>query len=95
MPTSSITKRLLISGTVQGVGYRAWMARTAPQYQLSGWVRNLRDGRVEAMLRGEAVEIDAMVQACYRGPGQALVARLLVEDCDASLPSGFYIAADA
>jgi acylphosphatase len=65
--------RLIISGRVQGVGFRAWTCREARRRGLRGWVRNLSDGTVEALLIGKAAAIDAMAQACRQGPSMAHV----------------------
>lgn len=74
---------LSISGRVQGVGFRAWTVREARRHALLGWVRNRYDGRVEALLIGEAQEVEAMIEACRRGPALARVddlQRLPAED---------------
>ncbi|WP_321337825.1 acylphosphatase [Breoghania sp.] len=60
--------QVLISGRVQGVGYRAWCEETATSLGLSGWVRNLRSGEVEAVFSGEARAVKAMVAQCGEGP---------------------------
>lgn len=60
--------RLLIRGRVQGVGYRAWMIRRATALEVSGWVRNLPDGRVEAWLDGPDEAVAALVAAAEEGP---------------------------
>jgi acylphosphatase len=60
--------RVIITGRVQGVGYRAWTVETAGRLQLSGWVRNRRDGTVEAVFCGEAAAVTAMFEACKKGP---------------------------
>jgi acylphosphatase len=65
--------RLRIAGRVQGVGYRDWLLREATRNGLSGWVRNRRDGTVEALLAGEADAVQAVVIACRRGPPLARV----------------------
>jgi acylphosphatase len=65
--------RIVISGQVQGVGFRMWTCRQAERLGLRGWVRNRRDGRVEALLIGEASAIDTMTDACRRGPRLATV----------------------
>lgn len=65
--------RLLISGRVQGVGFRAWAARKAAGLGLSGWVRNLTDGRVEALVHGPSVDVARFIQLCHRGPMMAQV----------------------
>lgn len=64
---------LMLRGRVQGVGYRAWCAREAEMLGLRGWVRNRRNGAVEAVLAGPAASVDAMVEACRRGPPGARV----------------------
>jgi acylphosphatase len=62
-----------ITGRVQGVGYRAWAANRALQLGLKGWVRNRRDGSVEAVFKGEEQAIVNMVDECWRGPRSAAV----------------------
>ncbi|AKR57045.1 Acylphosphate phosphohydrolase [Devosia sp. H5989] len=62
-----------ISGLVQGVGFRAWAEREAVLRNLSGWVRNRRNGTVEAVFAGEAAVVEDMVQACWTGPYSAMV----------------------
>jgi acylphosphatase len=62
-----------ISGRVQGVGYRAWAQKTARKLNLTGWVRNLTDGSVEAMARGPQAAVDALVTASESGPVSARV----------------------
>jgi acylphosphatase len=64
----AIAIRLRIEGRVQGVGYRAWLEREASARGLSGWVRNRRDGSVEALLIGPADAVEAAIAACARGP---------------------------
>jgi acylphosphatase len=79
--TTSI--RLRIEGRVQGVGYRAWLEREARSRGLRGWVRNRRDGSVEALLIGEDDAVEAAAAACARGPRLAKVSaveRSPVED---------------
>jgi acylphosphatase len=72
MPNSrSILVR--ISGRVQGVGYRDWTQRKAIGLGLSGWVRNLASGEVEALFSGSAEAVEAMLAACRRGPQLARV----------------------
>lgn len=76
------TVHVLISGRVQGVGYRAWAADEAMARDLSGWVRNRRDGGVEAVFSGEAPRVDAMIAACSRGPRLAAVRAVDVQECE-------------
>ena len=67
------TLRLLIRGRVQGVGFRYAFADEARSRQLRGWVRNRRDGCVEAIVSGPAADIDAIVAWSRRGPAAAQV----------------------
>lgn len=59
---------LLIHGRVQGVGYRAFLEREAVARGVSGWVRNLRSGEVEAVVAGSEEAVEALVEACRKGP---------------------------
>jgi acylphosphatase len=72
--------RVIVTGSVQGVGYRAWVEREAETRRLSGWVRNRRDGAVEAVLSGDATVVGAMIEACRSGPRMAAVENVAVED---------------
>ena len=65
--------RVVISGRVQGVGYRAWTEYTAIELGLEGWVRNRRDGTVEALFAGPHEAVEAMLEACRQGPPGARV----------------------
>jgi len=65
--------RVVIRGRVQGVGYRAWAEYTAQERGVAGWVRNRRDGAVEALFAGMADDVLAMIEACREGPPGALV----------------------
>ena len=58
---------------MQGVGYRAWMVRQAGTLNVDGWVRNRADGRVEAMLLGDAALLERLHRACLLGPPGARV----------------------
>jgi len=62
-----------ISGTVQGVWFRAWTMQEAQARGLDGWVRNRRDGRVEAVFAGPAARVDEMLVVCRSGPPAAEV----------------------
>lgn len=84
---------LLISGRVQGVGFRAFVEGTARDLGVAGWVRNRSDGRVEAHLEGDADAVEQAIQACRRGPGAGRVDDLRVADVDAAGHGGFEIRA--
>ena len=66
-------RHVVIHGRVQGVGYRAWTEVTALERGLEGWVRNRRDGSVEAVFGGPEDGVDAMIAECRRGPPGARV----------------------
>jgi acylphosphatase len=70
---SGVIRHVTISGRVQGVGYRAFVDHEARARHLDGWVRNRRDGRVEAVFAGRAEAVTAMIAACRRGPSSARV----------------------
>jgi len=69
---------LFITGRVQGVFFRASTQEEAQRYELTGWVRNLRDGRVEAVIEGEEENVRSMVAWCRTGPPHAVVNHLSV-----------------
>lgn len=69
-----------VAGRVQGVWYRASAARKASELGLTGWVRNLPDGRVELVAEGNAETVDALLSWCRRGPPLARVAGLDVRE---------------
>ncbi len=75
-----IRRRLLISGRVQGIGYRYSCRRVAESAGVSGWCRNLPDGRVEAALEGEAEAVERVLDWCRRGPSRAEVTDVDVTD---------------
>ncbi|MEE4350428.1 MAG: acylphosphatase [Pacificimonas sp.] len=82
---------LIISGRVQGVGYRAWLRDTATAHGLSGWVRNREDGTVEAVIAGSPDDVDAVIAACHRGPPAASVAQVAATQGAAPDGEGFDI----
>lgn len=73
-----VQARLLISGVVQGVGYRYSCRREGIGLGVTGWVRNLPDGRVEALIQGSQTQVDALIKWCYRGPEEARVSNIEV-----------------
>lgn len=64
---------VLIRGDVQGVGFRAWVHQHAQLHGLAGWVRNRRDGTVEAVFSGPDDTVEVMLTACRQGPPSARV----------------------
>ncbi len=86
--------RLRITGRVQGVGFRAFVADEAEARGLIGWVRNRVDGSVEAVIAGEYDVVDDLIAACRRGPRGARVDNIAIEDAgerDFTARSGFEI----
>src|SRR5262249_52105563 len=66
-------RHVIIRGRVQRIGYRAWTQSAASDLDLAGWVRNRRDGSVEAVFAGSNELVDAMLEACRKGPSGARV----------------------
>ncbi|HNE43304.1 MAG TPA: acylphosphatase [Rhodocyclaceae bacterium] len=85
-----ITRHLRISGLVQGVGYRWSMVEEATRLGLDGWVRNRRDGSVEAIARGDPATLIRLTEWAHRGPPGARVEKVIVCDCDDIPPPGFH-----
>jgi acylphosphatase len=71
--SDDIIRHVVVRGRVQGVGYRAFVEDEAMQHRLRGWVRNRRDGSVEAVFVGPRLVVEAMIEACRRGPMSARV----------------------
>jgi acylphosphatase len=67
------TVKLIITGRVQGVGFRDWAERQARQAGLAGYVRNRREGTVELVISGSEANVDAMLAQCRKGPRLAIV----------------------
>lgn len=83
--------RVRIYGRVQGVGFRYWLARQAEARGIAGWVRNRRDGSVEAVLAGPPRLVAEMLELCGRGPASARVDRLETEPGEADVAPEFLI----
>ena len=82
-------RHLLISGRVQGVGYRDWMVAEATARGITGWVRNRRDGRVEAMIEGPDDALTTLLTACRQGPRMARVDDIAESTATPSATPGF------
>jgi acylphosphatase len=80
-----VARRYVVSGRVQGVGFRYFVQATASRDGLHGWVRNLPDGRVEAAAEGEIDAMERFEQALRHGPSGARVDRLEIEH---TMPGG-------
>jgi acylphosphatase len=72
--------RVIISGRVQGVFFRAYTQETALALKLTGWVRNLHDGSVEAVFEGEDTNIQTMLEWCKKGPPHAIVNKVNTDE---------------
>ena len=86
----ALQARLIVTGRVQGVGYRDWAIDMGRRLGLAGWVRNRSDGSVEALIVGEESAVGEMIAACRRGPTMARVDAVDIEPVDLDiLPEGF------
>ncbi|KAK1429479.1 hypothetical protein QVD17_11688 [Tagetes erecta] len=83
------TVNVVIKGRVQGVFYRDWTVENATELGLKGWVRNRRDGSVEALFSGEADKVGEMQERCRRGPPSAMVTGLNVTPSTDDPGTGF------
>ena len=73
MNSMKVRAHVFISGMVQGIFFRSETRKEAKKLGVKGWVRNLSDGRVEAVFEGEEREVEALVEFCKRGPPRARV----------------------
>ncbi len=84
-----VTKKVRIEGRVQGVWYRGWMVDQAIARGLSGWVRNRRDGSVEALFYGPGSVVGEMVDLCWAGPPAARVTNITERTVTLPVDDGF------
>ena len=85
-------KHIVISGKVQGVGFRHWLYEAAIQRNIYGWVRNKISGEVEALLIGNDVKINNLIKLCKKGPSSSEVTKVTVKDYQKEyLKKSFYI----
>ena len=91
MAAAARTVRAVIRGRVQGVGYRMWTEVEARSRGLAGWVRNRRDGCVEAIFAGDAAAVEEMLAACREGPPSAVVTAVEVTDTAEPVGPGFRV----
>ena len=86
---SHAIQQVIIRGRVQGIGYRAWVEHQARLSKLEGWVRNRRDGSVEALATGAPEAVAPMIEACRQGPYGARVAAVTVAEAEDDGSLGF------
>lgn len=89
--TERRTVRVRITGRVQGVSYRYWTERNAAALGLDGWVRNRRDGAVEALFSGADEAVFEMLKRCWEGPAPALVEEVAIVEEGGAAPHGFSV----
>lgn len=82
-------QRVFVSGKVQRIGYRDWAVRKGQELGLTGWVRNLKDGRVELLVAGDEAAVGAMAEACREGPAAARVDHVEARADGERAPMGF------
>jgi len=87
----TVTARIIVTGLVQGVGFRAWTVRQAQRLGLAGWVRNMPSGEVEALAQGDKKSLDAFVEALRAGPPYSRVDGVVVESARMQAITGFKI----
>ena len=73
-------KHIVITGRVQGVGFRYWLYKAAVRNNINGWVKNKISGEVEALLIGNAVKIDSLIKLCEKGPSSSKVTKVEVQN---------------
>jgi acylphosphatase len=73
-----VRARVIVEGRVQGVFFRHHTQETASFLGLKGWVKNRRDGRVEALFEGDRAKVEEMIQWCHRGPSEARITDVCV-----------------
>ena len=86
-----VSKKIFISGKVQGVGFRFHAHEEAARLGLKGWVRNLPDGRVELLVTGEEQSVASMIKWLHKGPPTAKVEKVDVADSKEKAQDQFYI----
>ena len=84
-------RRLIVRGRVQGVGYRYALVDAAAAHGVTGWVRNRRDGSVEALVQGEPAAIDAIIAWCRKGPSAACVTAIDAIEATDEPATGFQL----
>ena len=87
-----IKKHLIISGKVQGVGFRYWIQNLAINNNINGWVKNRSSGDVEALIIGQEKEVQKLIKQCKIGPSSATIQNIQINDYNQDcLEKGFNI----
>ena len=86
-----IGRHVFVTGRVQGVFYRAWAQGQARELGVSGWIRNCADGSVEAHLTGDEDCVERMIERLRKGPSNARVEEVSVEDSEAGSVGRFEV----
>ena len=73
-------KHIIISGKVQGVGFRYWLRKKANQKNIYGWVRNKVSGEVEAIFIGDEAKINDLIKLCKKGPSSSKVTKIMIQN---------------
>jgi acylphosphatase len=89
MSASHVSRRLRISGRVQGVGFRAFVRHHALSLDLDGFVRNRTDDTVEVLVTGEATQVEALIAFCHEGPPASRVEKIEVSEAQGIVDAGF------
>ena len=84
-----MSRRLRVTGRVQGVWFRGWTVAVATRLDLAGWVRNRRDGSVEILADGDSAALDALMDRCREGPPAARVDDLTAAEDGEAVSGGF------
>lgn len=86
-----VSKHIIVKGEVQGVFFRATAKEVAEELSLKGWVRNTREGHVEALVSGTEENVEKFITWCRRGPDKAVVKVVIINESDENPPEGFSI----
>ena len=89
--TERTREHVFVSGTVQGVSFRANTRRKARTQGVDGWVKNLDDGRVEAVFEGPDAAVESMIEWCHEGPAAARVVDVEIREEEPEGVRGFQI----
>jgi acylphosphatase len=89
MADERVARRLLITGRVQGVGFRAFVKQKADKLALDGFVRNRKDGSVEAVVIGNPKKVETLIALCHEGPPTSRVTDVKVNEGEVTTEKGF------